>query len=240
MSTLIGQLQNTPGGWCSRSRTSSLDVWSSGTSGVGRDADDQAELLRQGSRRGLPAGRPDSPRDGRAEEPGRRDAAGLSAICGRAGIHPEQFRATAEEVAGVELKEWFRKALSSTEELDYTEALDWFGLRFAPSDDPAKAWNLEVREDATDDQKAHFRSWVGGGKQVGPGDGSTSLGLAGMVHQTASKAARASSSNASPVAARVASSCSGRLAPTIAEVIPGWGAPRRCWPWPGPSRGCRQ
>ena len=43
----------------------------------------------------------------------------------------------------------------------------------------------------------------------------------GIDHQTASNAARASSSNARSVAASVASSCSGRLAPTIAEVIPG-------------------
>jgi predicted metalloprotease with PDZ domain len=51
---------------------------------------------------------------------------------GARGFAPEEFRATAEEVAGVDLKDWFRKAISSTEELDYSEALDWFGLRFAP------------------------------------------------------------------------------------------------------------
>ena len=44
----------------------------------------------------------------------------------------KQFRLTAQEVAGADLKEWFRKTISSTEELDYTEALDWFGLRFRP------------------------------------------------------------------------------------------------------------
>jgi hypothetical protein len=51
---------------------------------------------------------------------------------GERGFTPEQFRLTAEEVAGGDLKDWFRKAISSTEELDYAEALDWFGLRFAP------------------------------------------------------------------------------------------------------------
>lgn len=65
-------------------------------------------------------------------------------------------------MAGADLEGWFRKALASTEELDYREALDWFGLRFAPSDDPKTAWTLEVREDATADQKAHFRAWIGG------------------------------------------------------------------------------
>ena len=42
------------------------------------------------------------------------------------------------------------------EELDYAEALDWHGLRFAPSDDPSKAWTLEVRPGATDAQKGHL------------------------------------------------------------------------------------
>ena len=85
---------------------------------------------------------------------------------GERGFTPDQFRATAEEVAGADLKEWFRKALASTEELDYREALDWFGLRFAPSDDPAKAWKLEVREDATDAQKAHLRALLSAARRL--------------------------------------------------------------------------
>ncbi len=47
------------------------------------------------------------------------------------GFTPEEFRATAQEVAGVDLSEWFTWALDTTEELDYTEALDWLGLEFA-------------------------------------------------------------------------------------------------------------
>jgi predicted metalloprotease with PDZ domain len=38
------------------------------------------------------------------------------------------------EAAGVELKGWFAKTAESTDELDYTEALDYFGLRFRPVD----------------------------------------------------------------------------------------------------------
>jgi predicted metalloprotease with PDZ domain len=71
---------------------------------------------------------------------------------GERGFTPEQFRATAEEVAGVDLTGWFRTAISSTEELDYAEALDWFGLRFATPDGlpPEKrGWELELRADAT-------------------------------------------------------------------------------------------
>jgi predicted metalloprotease with PDZ domain len=86
---------------------------------------------------------------------------------GDRGFTAEEFRKAAEDVAGVELKGWFRKAIASTEELDYTEALDRFGLRFAPADDKAtaKTWRLEIREDATDAQKARLRTWLArGGK----------------------------------------------------------------------------
>ena len=38
--------------------------------------------------------------------------------------------------------------------------LDWFGLRFAANDDPAKAWTLEVRPDATPAQKEHFAAFM--------------------------------------------------------------------------------
>jgi predicted metalloprotease with PDZ domain len=48
------------------------------------------------------------------------------------GYTPDQFKATAEEVAGTSLREFFRHNVESTEELDYNEALDWFGLRFRP------------------------------------------------------------------------------------------------------------
>jgi predicted metalloprotease with PDZ domain len=40
----------------------------------------------------------------------------------------DSFREAAEEVAGGSLREWFRKHFESTEELDYREALAWFGL----------------------------------------------------------------------------------------------------------------
>jgi predicted metalloprotease with PDZ domain len=49
---------------------------------------------------------------------------------GPRGFTAEQFQAVAQEVSGIELSPWFHKVLQTTEELDYTEALDWFGLRF--------------------------------------------------------------------------------------------------------------
>jgi predicted metalloprotease with PDZ domain len=50
---------------------------------------------------------------------------------GPRGFTAEQFRSAAQEVAGLDLSSWFQRALETTEELDYAEALDWYGLRFS-------------------------------------------------------------------------------------------------------------
>ena len=53
---------------------------------------------------------------------------------GDKGYTPDQFYAVMSEAAGVDLKGWFAKTAESTDELDYTEALDYYGLRFRPVD----------------------------------------------------------------------------------------------------------
>lgn len=53
---------------------------------------------------------------------------------GEQGYTPEQFYAVMSEIAGIDLRPWFARTAESTEELDYTEALDYFGLRFRPVD----------------------------------------------------------------------------------------------------------
>lgn len=164
LSSLIGQLHKMRGRFAQSLEDASLDVWNSGTSGVGRDPASKLIYYVKGPVVGflLDARIRRATDDRRTLDDVMRLA--YRRFSGERGFTPEQFRATAEDVAGVELGDWFRKAISSTEELDYREALDWFGLRFTASDDPAKAWNLEVREDATAEQKAHFRSWIGGGE----------------------------------------------------------------------------
>jgi predicted metalloprotease with PDZ domain len=71
----------------------------------------------------------------------------FSRYSGPQGFTSAQFRSVVQEVAGVDLSTWFRTVLESTEELDYAEALDWFGLRFAKEEQknqaagkPPKAW----------------------------------------------------------------------------------------------------
>lgn len=68
-----------------------------------------------------------------------------SRYSGDHGYTTAQFIAAASEVAGEDLNLWFKKALESTEDFDYIEALDWFGLEFRKADPPKtdnrpKAW----------------------------------------------------------------------------------------------------
>ncbi|HEY3886206.1 MAG TPA: hypothetical protein VGL62_13405 [Vicinamibacterales bacterium] len=79
---------------------------------------------------------------------------------GAHGYTEEQFDRTVSDAAGVDVNPLLQDLIATTKEVDYTEMLDWFGLRFAPSDDPAKAWTLEVRPDATPAQKQHFAAFM--------------------------------------------------------------------------------
>ena len=67
------------------------------------------------------------------------------------GFTPEEFRETAQEVAGIDLSRWFTLALDTTEELNYMEALDWLGLAFA------------------DQPESEERGWVGLATRSGNG-----------------------------------------------------------------------
>jgi predicted metalloprotease with PDZ domain len=78
---------------------------------------------------------------------------------GEKGFTADEFRRTTEEVAGVDLQRWFKQAVGSTEELDYTEALDWFGLHLTPGE-AQKPWRLAVREDATEAQRSRLKAWL--------------------------------------------------------------------------------
>jgi predicted metalloprotease with PDZ domain len=49
---------------------------------------------------------------------------------GPRGYTGAEFRALASEIASADMSSWFVKVLETSEELDYSEALDWFGLRF--------------------------------------------------------------------------------------------------------------
>lgn len=75
---------------------------------------------------------------------------------GRHGYTGPQFNKTVSDAAGVDVADLLHKLIATTDEIDYSEMLDWFGLRF----DPAKEWTLEVRPDATAAQQAHFAAFM--------------------------------------------------------------------------------
>jgi predicted metalloprotease with PDZ domain len=64
---------------------------------------------------------------------------------GARGFTPDDFRQVAEQVSGLDLRQFWDTAVEGNGELDYSEALDAFGLRFkaveAPTPDkPVKTW----------------------------------------------------------------------------------------------------
>jgi predicted metalloprotease with PDZ domain len=54
---------------------------------------------------------------------------------GAKGYTPREFQQTVHDVAGTDFGAWWHDVLDTTKELDYAEALDWYGLRFRPADE---------------------------------------------------------------------------------------------------------
>lgn len=102
---------------------------------------------------------------------------------GAHGYTAAQFNQTVSDAAGVDVSALLHTLIATTEEVDYTEMLDWFGLRFkvaavsatpSPSPSPAASpaagpqrntgpapeWTLEIRPGATEAQKAHLASFL--------------------------------------------------------------------------------
>jgi predicted metalloprotease with PDZ domain len=164
LSSHIQDLQNSPGRLLQTLEQSSYEVWTNSFSGVRTDSRSVSYYIKGPVVAFLLDARI------RRATGGSRSLDDVMKLAyqrysGERGFTPEQFRRTAGEIAGVDLQEWFRKAVSSTQELDYSEALDWFGLRFAKSAPPSnKPWKLEIRQGATDAQKDHLQSWL----SVGP------------------------------------------------------------------------
>jgi predicted metalloprotease with PDZ domain len=70
-------------------------------------------------------------------------------FAGTHGYSPADFRAVAEEVAGGSLKSFWETAVEGTAELDYTDALDTFGLRFRAAASEGRPWlGITTRNDA--------------------------------------------------------------------------------------------
>jgi predicted metalloprotease with PDZ domain len=75
---------------------------------------------------------------------------------GARGYTDADFRTVVHEVAGVDFGGWWTDALETTNELDYTDALQWLGLRFRPVD--------ATRPDAPEG-----RAWLGATTRIDNG-----------------------------------------------------------------------
>ena len=160
LSGSITSLQTTPGRRVQTLEQASLGIFATGGSGVGGDRNTTVSYYVKGSVVGwlLDVRIQHLTNGARSLDDVMRLA--YRRYAGERGYTPDQFVAAASEVAGTDLTGFFDKALRTTDELDYDEALDWFGLRFAPSADADRAWTLEVRPDATPAQQERLRRWA--------------------------------------------------------------------------------
>lgn len=158
----IRALQTSPGRLVQTLEQASLTVGTTSRSGVGGNRNTTVSYYDKGTVVGflLDARIRHATDDARSLDDVMRLA--YARYGGARGYTPAEFQATASEVAGIDLSAFFHSALATTDELDYREALDWFGLRFAEpgSADPARAWALQVRPDATPAQARHLQHLV--------------------------------------------------------------------------------
>ena len=159
LSSLIGSLENAPGRRLQSVEQSSLEVWNNSNSGVNPNAS-TVSYYNKGNVLGLLL-------DARIRRvtQGRRSLDDVMRLAYQRysdarGFTADEFRQTAEEIAGVDLGEWFRRSVSSTEDLDYSDVLEWYGLRFTAGDGVTGSWKLEPRPDATQAQAAHVQAWL--------------------------------------------------------------------------------
>jgi predicted metalloprotease with PDZ domain len=161
LSAAIAAVQNRPGRLVQTLEQASLGIFATGGSGIGGDAARTVSYYDKGQVVGwvLDARIQHASKGWKSLDDFMR--LGMRRFGGARGYTPEDLVTLASELAGTDLTEFMRKALRSTEELDYSEALAWFGLRFAPSADATKAWTLEVRADATPAQQKRLQALAG-------------------------------------------------------------------------------
>src|SRR6185503_14586839 len=186
LSSQIEQLQKQPGRLRQTVEQSSYEVWSNSLSGV-RPSADTVSYYVKGQVIGflLDARIRSATAGSKSLDDFMRLA--YQRYAGERGFQPEELRAVGAEIVGANLTEWFRKALASTEELDYEEALSWFGLRFTTRQEgtPEETrWRLTVRDDATQAQRAQMRSWLQPAAPPMPPAITTPAGSGGVEQRT--------------------------------------------------------
>ena len=132
MSAAISQLQNTPGRHVTPAETASLNSWIQLYRPNENSPNTAISYYTKGQVVGflLDAKIRKATNNAKSLDDAMRIA--YQRYGGEKGYTPVQFRAICNEVAGADFSAWFRLALETTEELDYSEALEFYGLRFRP------------------------------------------------------------------------------------------------------------
>lgn len=157
LSRLIAQLQNASGRLLQSVEQSSIDVWNNSNSGVNPNAS-TVSYYNKGEVLGLLL-------DGkiRRATDGRRSFDDVMRLAyqrysGARGYTADEFRSTAEDVAGIDLREWYRTSVSTAAELDYGDLLECYGLQFVDGD--GGRWKLEPRPSPTEAQRRRLDAWL--------------------------------------------------------------------------------
>ncbi len=158
LSKRIRKLQETPGRRVQTLEESSRQVWATSRSGLAENEEATVSYYVKGPLVGFLLDVEIKRRTDGAQNLDDALRSAYKLYSGEQGFTSEEFREVVSEVAGQDLGPWLEAALATTEELDYSAALEWYGLRFAA---PPEAWTLEVLPDPTDLQRQHLEAWLG-------------------------------------------------------------------------------
>ncbi len=156
MSDFIGQLQNNPGRLKQSLKESSLQVLESGQSGVGRNDGTTISYYVKGPVVGFLLDAKIRKATGGQKSLDDVMRAAYKQYAGDHGYTEQQWRDVASSVAGIDLNDWFKQAVDSVGELDYSEMLDWYGLQFGGGDDPKTAWSMIPVDQPSPSQVEHL------------------------------------------------------------------------------------
>ncbi|MBA2078009.1 M61 family metallopeptidase [Rhodanobacter sp. PCA2] len=161
LSKQISALQNSPGRLKQSLAQSSLGVWSNSNSGIGA-SDQTVSYYIKGEVAGfLLDAHIRKLTDGAVSLDDVMRAA-YAKYSGDKGFRPEDFTAVAESVTGHPLKDWFDKVVESPVEVDYSEALGWYGLDLQKAEEKGKQkLTLYVLKNPSQKQSAQRLDWLG-------------------------------------------------------------------------------
>ena len=166
LSSAIGSLQASPGRRMQSVDRSSREVWENSNSGVNAKENTVSYYVKGNVMGLLLDAKIRRATNGRASFDDVMRLA-YRRYSGERGFTADEFRQTAEEIAGggagagANISQWFKSAVSSTDELDYSDVLEWYGLRFVRTSPTAGAWTLERRPDQTAEQRERMEKWLG-------------------------------------------------------------------------------